>query len=86
MYQLIFMNYKMHGPWGNGDIATIQIKSYLTENICLQHPYIVCLTSYEENKREKVNALNAGMDDFCNKPIYKASMYRILVASKLIEA
>ena len=80
MYRLIIMDYKM--PVCNGLDATIQIRKILERNR-ITMPYFVCLTNFKENYKIRMASLEAGMDEFVGKPIFKSGIYRLLVAAEL---
>jgi CheY-like chemotaxis protein len=44
----------------------------------LQHPFICCLTSYDEEELKK-EALSAGMNSFAIKPIFKSGIQQLLI-------
>ena len=82
-YNLILMDYKM--PVYNGIQATLKIRTFLKETApSLPKPYICCLTSYDEEELKK-EALEAGMDAYTIKPIFKNGIQQLLMQAKLLQ-
>ena len=71
MYQLILMDYSM--PVIDGPTATRAIRSYLSAYSPRQQPFICCLTAYTEQSFIDT-AMEAGSDDFTNKPMKKDTL------------
>lgn len=80
-YGLIMMDYSM--PILNGAQTTQKIRQLLKNQAPdLQQPFVCCLTSYAE-RNYRLEAFNAGMDGFLNKPVFKAGLSRLLVKAKI---
>ena len=77
MYKIIFLDYSM--PDFNGKIAASCNRDLFQDNRLVEKPYIYCCTAYEDAVF-KERALDAGMDNYLNKPISKNEL-----ASKYIK-
>ena len=69
-------------PRLNGDEASLIIRDQLDKSQIVQ-PFICCVTSYQE-RGYRVKALEAGMDGFLTKPIFKTGMQRLLLKSGIL--
>ena len=71
------MDYQM--PLCNGLKATVMIRRFLAEQaITMKQPYIVCLSCYTADGTRK-KAIEAGMDYFQVKPIFKSGLQTVLM-------
>lgn len=81
MYKLILMDYSM--PQMTGVQCTREIRELISQNRFVEQPYICCMTAYTEKSFKKA-ALEAGMNDFVVKPIFKNQMTHLLKKSGVL--
>lgn len=73
-------------PICDGKASTVMIRKFLAEEAPaeLEQPFICCLTSYQQ-KAHLQSAIEAGMDGYLTKPIFKTGIQRLLVKAGLLD-
>ena len=76
MYKTVLLDYSM--PEMDGPTVATHISELLERNnMLLEKPYICCCSAYQEANFKQV-AIDAGMNEFVNKPVSSKHLKEIL--------
>ena len=85
--KLIILDYSMPGMSGPETAQELhklirEFNRKADSETLLERPYICCLTAYS-GKEYSDKAMDAGMDEFCKKPLSTESLLALLIKTKV---